>query len=168
MAYVTIRLKGIEGHSQTDLGKDRMILGRASKNELPIAHTSISREHCAFVREQGAWFIEDLGSSNGTWLNKDKLAGKKPLKERDIVKAGKARVTFHEGERKDGAEVAVDIELDDDGDKGPTRTVGAEDPPEAMPCAQCGLWFSIAHRLAGESMDCPRCGHGNVVPSMNT
>lgn len=170
MAYVTIRIKGADGHSFTELNKDRMVLGRSSRTDLPIKHTSISREHCAFVQENGVWYIEDLGSSNGTWVGKDKLAGRRELKERDIVKAGHARLTFHAGARGAADEAAVDLALDDDpadAPRGPVRTPGADDPPEAVPCQHCGGWFSIAHRLAGDEMDCPRCGKRNTVPAMS-
>ena len=169
MAYVTIRIKGADGHSFNDLAKERLVLGRSSRTDVPIQHTSISREHCAFVREQDVWYVEDLGSSNGTWVNKDKINGRQVLKERDIIKVGHARLTFHRGERGDGDEAAVDIGLDDDpadAVAGPVRTSGADDPPEAIPCIHCNAWFSIAHRSAGDAMDCPRCGKGNTVPSM--
>jgi len=169
MAYVTIRIKGADGHSYIDLAKERMVLGRSSRTDVPIKHTSISREHCAFVREADAWFLEDLGSSNGSWVNKDKVNGRAPLKERDIVKVGHARLTFHGGERGAGDEAAVDIALDDDpaeAASGPVRSPGADDPPEAIPCGHCQTWFSIAHRSSGDHMDCPRCGKGNTVPSM--
>jgi hypothetical protein len=169
MAYVTIRIKGADGHSFNELTKDRMVLGRSSRTDLPIKHTSISREHCAFVREQDVWFVEDLGSSNGTWVNKDKVNGRQQLGERDIVKVGHARLTFHAGERGAGDEAAVDIGLDDDPAEvaaGPVRTSGSDDPPEAIPCAHCQGWFSIAHRSSGDAMDCPRCGKPNTVPSM--
>jgi hypothetical protein len=169
MAYVTIRIKGADGHSFNELTKERLVLGRSSRTDLPIKHTSISREHCAFVREGEAWFVEDLGSSNGTWVNKDKVAGRAQLKERDIVKVGHARLTFHAGERGAGDEAAVDIGLDDDpadAPAGPIRHPGPDDPLEAIPCGHCATWFSIAHRSAGDEMDCPRCGKANTVPSM--
>src|SRR3954471_13790697 len=98
MAFVTIRIKGAEGYTRSALGKDRMVLGRASETDLPIKHTSISREHAAFTRDGDDWFIEDLGSSNGSWLNNDKLAARTRLAEKDVVKCGKARLTFHMGE----------------------------------------------------------------------
>ncbi len=169
MAFVTIRMKNVDGHSRTDLAKERMVIGRSSRTDVPIKHTSISREHCAFVREGDAWFVEDLGSANGTWVNKDKVAGRRRLQERDIVKAGQARMTFHAGALAAGSEdAAIDIGGDDDpGEpKGPARVAGLDDPPEAAPCTHCAAWYSFAHRLAGDTMDCPRCGKRNVVPSM--
>ena len=169
MAFVTIRMKNVDGHSRTELVKDRMVLGRSSRTDLPIKHTSISREHVAFVREGEIWFVEDLGSSNGTWVNKDKIAGRRALQERDIVKAGQARLTFHAGSLAAGGDdAAVDIPGDDDASepKGPARVAGVDDPPEAAPCTHCGAWYSFAHRLAGDVMDCPRCSKRNTVPSM--
>ena len=166
MAFVTIRIKGAEGYTRSALGKDRMVLGRASETDIPIKHTSISREHAAFTKVGDDWFIEDLGSSNGSLLNKAKLTEKTKLAEKDIVKCGKARMTFHMGDMG-SADAAVDISADDDeldlddGDAPAAVAVGGV--ADAMVCKDCGTWMSIAHRPKGEKMDCPRCGHTNAV-----
>jgi len=172
MAFVTIRIKGAEGYTRSALSKDRMVLGRSSDCDLPIKHTSISREHCAFIHEAGDWFVEDLGSSNGTWVGDNKLTDRKKLDERAVVKTGRARMTFHSGDMKD-AEAAVDLSSDDDldlgdgdgdgdGDSGPT-TAAPSDVPDAMRCKDCETWMSTAHRSRGDKMTCPRCGHSNAV-----
>ncbi len=171
MAFVTIRIKGAEGYTRSALSKDRMVLGRSSDCDLPIKHTSISREHCAFIHEGGEWFVEDLGSSNGTWVGDSKLTDRVKLEERAVVKTGRARMTFHSGDMKD-AEAAVDLSSDDeldlgsdgdgDGDSGPTTTAPS-DVPEAMRCKDCDTWMSTAHRSSGDKMACPRCGHSNAV-----
>jgi len=169
MAYVTIRIKGVEGYTRTALSKDRMVLGRASTNDLPVKHTSISREHCAFQREGETWYIEDLGSANGTWVGKVKVNGRSALAEKNVVKAGRARLTFHAGALND-AEAAVEVGGGDGGDDddgmpaGPARSRAANEPPEAIACEACAAWFSIAHRLAGDSMPCPRCGAMAKIP----
>jgi hypothetical protein len=168
MAFLTVRIKGVEGYSRTALGKDRMVVGRASATDVPIKHTSISREHCALIREGERWLVEDLGSSNGTWVGRTKVASRMPLEEKAIIKVGQARLTFHNGELSAaGAEAAIEIGGDDgDADSPPSeeRKRGANDPPEAIPCGACGMWFSMAHRLAGESMPCPRCGAACAIP----
>src|SRR5947209_7744657 len=137
MAFVTIRIKGSEGYTRVALGKERMVLGRASEADVPIKHTSISREHCAFVREGDGWAVEDLGSSNGTWVNKNKVAGKVVLAEKDIVKAGKARLTFHLGDM-DAPEAVIDLSSHDDEDdenegdaEAPVRALAPDEPRDA-------------------------------------
>ncbi len=174
MAFLTVRIKGTEGYTRTALGKERMVLGRASAADIPIKHTSISREHCAFVREMvkvdgkdaERWSVEDLGSSNGTWIGKIKVSGKGALTEKDVVKVGHARLTFHGGDLSE-PEAAVEVSTGaEDGDPpaGEERKRGPNDPPEAIACSGCGAWFSIAHRLSGESMSCPRCGQNAKIP----
>ena len=167
MAFVTIRIKGAEGYTRSALGKDRMVLGRTSEADIPIKHASISREHAAFIKVGDDWFIEDLGSSNGTYLGKTKLSEKTKLTEKNIVKCGKARMTFHTGDMG-AADAAVDISADDDeldldeGDAPATAAIGGG-VPDAMVCKDCGTWMSVAHRPKGEKMNCPRCGHTSAV-----
>jgi hypothetical protein len=170
MAFVTIRIKGVEGYSRTTLDKERLVVGRSSTSDLPIKHTSISREHFAFCKDSSTgseqWLVEDLGSANGTRINETQVVGKMPLQEKDIVKAGRARMTFHLGRIED-AEAAIDIAAgDDDEPSAPVRKAGPEDPPEAIPCAECKAWFSIAHRLSGEFMACPHCGKSQIIPEL--
>jgi predicted component of type VI protein secretion system len=172
MAFVTIRIKGTEGYTRQALGKDRMVLGRSSECDISVRHASISREHCTFIREGETWSVEDAGSANGTWVNKDKLTTKLLLSERDIVKAGKARLTFHAGEMGD-ADAAVELNTADDDDHDPDGSDAAADeparprdpnaPPDAAQCPTCSAWMSVVHRHKGEHMNCPRCGHSLTV-----
>jgi pSer/pThr/pTyr-binding forkhead associated (FHA) protein len=172
MAFVTIRIKGTEGYSRTALDKERIVVGRASASDLPIKHTSVSREHVALIRIANGsteqWAVEDLGSSNGVWVGAEKLetSGRRTLAENDIIKAGKARLTFHSGSLADAeAEAAIILEGAEDA-AALTRRRGVDDPPEAIPCHACAGWMSIAHRTAGDNMDCPRCGAANPVPEL--
>lgn len=167
MAYLTIRIKEVAGHSTEQLPEgSRLTVGRTSAADITIRHESVSREHCAFVLQDGAWYVEDCGSANGTRVNSDRIEGRTALQERDIIKIGKARITFHLGEppQRRSANHDAAIALDDDGDSTPVRTMAAHDPAQAMPCAHCGTWFSIAHRLPAERIPCPRCDRQNTVP----
>lgn len=58
-----------DGSELERVRKDRFIIGRGKHCDLVINSGKVSREHAAIVREGNAWFIEDLGSSNGTWFD---------------------------------------------------------------------------------------------------
>ena len=159
MAFLTVRVKGTEGYTRFNLGKDRTVVGRASACDLAVATTNISREHCLVVQREGEWWVEDLNSSNGTYVNKLKIAVPTKLSEKDVVKAGAARLTFHAGDVNQVEALEIDARRSNEaGDD-------AEDPPlppvdglaSASACPACGLWVSTAHRPRGESVVCPRC-----------
>jgi hypothetical protein len=72
----TLRLQREDG-SALDVAKDRFLIGRGSHCDLVVESPKVSREHAAFVRAEDGWWIEDLGSSNGTWLRGEKIARRK-------------------------------------------------------------------------------------------
>jgi hypothetical protein len=53
--------------------KDRFLIGRGKHCDLVVDSAKVSREHAVIVRDGGAWFIEDLGSSNGTWYERERI-----------------------------------------------------------------------------------------------
>jgi hypothetical protein len=61
------------------VGKDRFVIGRGKHCDLVIDSSKVSREHAAIVREGDAWYIEDLGSSNGTWYQRARIQRRRIL-----------------------------------------------------------------------------------------
>lgn len=55
------------------VAKDRFVIGRGRHCDLVVDSGKISREHAAVLREGGEWWIEDLGSANGTWHQRAKV-----------------------------------------------------------------------------------------------
>jgi hypothetical protein len=53
----------------TQVRKSVFLIGRGSKCDHIIHHRSVSREHAVITSERNGWFIEDLNSANGTWLD---------------------------------------------------------------------------------------------------
>ncbi len=69
-----LRLRREDGSSlDVDPGKERYVIGRGAHCDLVIDSAKISREHAAFVRDPDGWWIEDLGSSNGTWFHGERI-----------------------------------------------------------------------------------------------
>jgi pSer/pThr/pTyr-binding forkhead associated (FHA) protein len=59
----------------------------------------ISHHHAQITKVSDTYYVEDLGSSNHTWVNEKRLAQgqAEPLKEGDVLRLGKLELTFHEG-----------------------------------------------------------------------
>ena len=62
-----------EDGERNRVSKDRFVIGRGKHCDKVIDSTKVSREHAAIVREGEAYFIEDLGSSNGTWFDRARV-----------------------------------------------------------------------------------------------
>jgi hypothetical protein len=67
-----LTLLGPKGPLATVRG-ERFLIGRGRHCDLVIDSAKVSREHAVIQREADGWWIEDLGSSNGTWMGKAKV-----------------------------------------------------------------------------------------------
>jgi len=63
-------------------------IGRASDNDLPLADNSVSSHHARIFTYLESSYIEDLGSTNGTYLNGKRIQ-KHTLHVGDVIKLGK-------------------------------------------------------------------------------
>lgn len=66
-----------EDGTPLEVAKDRFVIGRGRHCDLVIDSAKVSREHAVIVREGDGWFIEDLGSSNGTWHRRERVTKKR-------------------------------------------------------------------------------------------
>jgi pSer/pThr/pTyr-binding forkhead associated (FHA) protein len=67
-----------------------LVLGRASTSDLRLQHPSISRRHAQLTRRGDRLFIKDLGSQNGTYVNRVRLGGEVELHPGDELALGNA------------------------------------------------------------------------------
>jgi len=69
---------------------DEMTIGREKGNTIVIDDPLVSRVHCIVHRIRNSWYIEDAGSTNGTWVNTKRLLPGKSvrLEPQDTVKLG--------------------------------------------------------------------------------
>lgn len=70
-----------------NLEQDETLLGRGPECDVVIRDDGISRQHCLFRRLGDEVVIEDLGSTNGTWVNRER-ASSRVLKPGDRVRLG--------------------------------------------------------------------------------
>ncbi len=67
----------LEGGELDKISKERFVIGRGKHCDFVINSGKVSREHAVITRDAGEFFIEDLGSSNGTWFNKQRIKRRK-------------------------------------------------------------------------------------------
>ena len=67
---------------------DQIVIGRDSTNGVVINDAEISRKHARLMFQGGKYVLDDLGSTNGTFVNGQRLAGPVVLKSGDVVSLG--------------------------------------------------------------------------------
>ena len=78
------------------LEKDETVLGRDLGNDIPVPDPEISRRHARFIRRPEGFYIEDLGSTNGTFVNGVRLAVPQLLKHGDLITLAESTVMSFE------------------------------------------------------------------------
>ena len=72
-------------------------IGSAADNDLIVSHRSVSGRHALIQQTRGRYYIRDLGSTNGTFLNGERIATEQPLRPGDEVRFGAARFAMVAG-----------------------------------------------------------------------
>jgi predicted component of type VI protein secretion system len=100
MAYLVVTGPGKEPF-RSKLESDKpAVVGRQLGVEVWIDDPRLSRRHCRLMRSGGQeWLIEDLGSPNGTWIDKQRIYSNKPqpLRDGETIEIGNTRLIFHAG-----------------------------------------------------------------------
>ena len=71
-----------------DLTKEVTVLGRDVSNDIVLGDAEVSRTHARLTRTPGGYVLEDLGSTNGSFVNGDRLAAPRVLNPGDLVGFG--------------------------------------------------------------------------------
>src|SRR5262249_27665281 len=66
----------------------QFLVGRDPQCHLRPASALISKRHCALIQRDGEAFIRDFGSTNGTFVNDERVEGERELKNDDQIKVG--------------------------------------------------------------------------------
>ncbi len=70
-------------------------LGREAGNTVVVDEDTISARHAVFRQEDNRWWLEDLGSTNGTFVNRKRISGRAPLRDGDEVGFGRVSMRFN-------------------------------------------------------------------------
>lgn len=84
---------GTDKQRSFDLG-DELIVGRSAKCHVVINDTYASQVHSRVFRRNGQFFIEDMGSTNGTYLNNQKVVSPTPVNRGDRARIGHTEMEF--------------------------------------------------------------------------
>jgi len=74
------------------LDKVQTTIGRGPDNHIVCDMDNVSRNHCKIFAGAGGSWIEDMGSTNGTFVNDEELSNRRKLKNGDFIKVGGAEL----------------------------------------------------------------------------
>ena len=146
-----------------------VVVGRASVSDLRLQHPSISRRHTQIKRVGEQFFVKDLGSQNGTFVNKARIGTEVEVKPGDSIALGNAllrlRGPLAKGEKLPGASTvnpastqptsAPSLDrVDPSKDKAriPTAVVARPSGPQAAPQSSMALKIAVFAGAVGFSL----------------
>ena len=93
MGYKNFRLTIIKGFNKGEmytLEDEEIIIGRGEENGIVLNIAEVSRTHAVLTKAEEGYTIKDLGSTNGTFVDKKRIGGKYLLKPGDTIMLGDA------------------------------------------------------------------------------
>lgn len=138
--YLVVRRSGADGERVTLDPASPSKLGRSRENAVVLTDASVSREHARLSFHDGAWWVEDLGSKNGTKVNGRRIEKPSRLTPGDTLQLGNFQVVFSASGSQVTARVAdtavpatlKSLKVEEFETGTDTRSLGAGLAPERM------------------------------------
>jgi len=92
-AALVIRAGGGRAGESFAVGGERMTIGRRPDSAVFLDDITVSRDHALLVRRGSDWFIDDCGSLNGTYVNRERIDSRR-LQDGDELQVGKYKLSF--------------------------------------------------------------------------
>jgi pSer/pThr/pTyr-binding forkhead associated (FHA) protein len=91
------------------LQEDRATVGKAVENDISLDQDPMaSHLHAVLEQFPAAWCVTDLGSSNGTWVNGERIWSSRRLRHGDEIRVGQTRLIFRDPPSTAGAQTEVE------------------------------------------------------------
>src|SRR5215471_16335525 len=97
MAKLVVLSEGLTGKSY-ELKADKTTIGRLDDNNFQISEGSVSSHHCEVLLRGKDVVIKDLSSTNGTFVNGERVTSEAPLKPGQILRLGQIEMRLETGE----------------------------------------------------------------------
>jgi pSer/pThr/pTyr-binding forkhead associated (FHA) protein len=94
-AALVIRAGGGRAGESVTVDEERMTIGRTPEANLFLDDVTVSRNHALLVRRRDGVYIDDLGSLNGTYVNRRRIESHK-LADGDEIQIGKYKLSYLE------------------------------------------------------------------------
>ena len=98
MAFLRTRDSSVIGSKTFFLHNTDIRIGRTASCEIPLDHHGISREHAVITRDAAGYYVTDLGSRNGTFVNGRFVVEKTKLADGDLLRFCDLELVFSERE----------------------------------------------------------------------
>lgn len=95
--------RGPDAGSRFLLDSDTVSVGRHPSSDIFLDDISVSRRHATFTRRTSGFVVADLGSLNGTYVNRDRIDGEIALTGGDEVQIGKYRLIYFPAQVQKGS-----------------------------------------------------------------
>ena len=89
---------------EIDIDRPRLLVGRSDHNDLCVNSRFISRHHALFVKHGKATFLMDLNSTNGTYVNSQRVSNHVLLHD-DVISIGNHGIKFHDPSARDSTKL---------------------------------------------------------------
>lgn len=128
-------------------------IGRSELCTLRIESRLVSRQHTLIEGSDDRWFIQDLGSRNGTWVNGERLLARRQLRPRDAITIGEAKIVFVPTPL-----LFPSLAPERQGENGHAEVL--------FRCGNCRQKLRSPFYLSLSLIRCPRCRSRLIVPAL--
>jgi serine phosphatase RsbU (regulator of sigma subunit) len=148
IGHYLVAIAGADPGRRVEIGAEPITIGRDAKQTLSFADSEMSRRHARVALVNGDVIAEDLGSTNGTFVDDERLTAPVKLKEGSIVRFGGQ---FFKYERRSKSDVQRSQELDRDLQKASRYVVSLLPAPITSGAVHAEWRFVPSAQLGGDA-----------------